>query len=69
VDLPLLPVAAARGPHQEGLEGAVFLTLSTYTVTISMSSALGPEISAIPLNSSSPTRLVVTWLCFLAVDG
>lgn len=68
VDLPLLLAAAARPPHQEE-EEAVSLILSTYTAMTFTCSALDPEISVIPPNSSSPTLLVVTWLCFLVVDG
>jgi len=64
--LPLQPVVVAKPLHQAG---AASLTLSTYMATTSTSSERDPEISAIPLNSSSATRLVVTWLCFLVVDG
>jgi hypothetical protein len=66
VALPLLLVIAARPLRQEV---AVSRTPSTYTAMTFMCSVLDQEISVMPLNCSSLTRLVVTWLCFLVVDG
>jgi hypothetical protein len=65
--LPLLLVIAARPPLRQ--EVAVSRTPSTYTAMTFMYSVLDQEISVITLNCSSLTRLVVTWLCFLVVDG
>jgi hypothetical protein len=70
VALPHLLVAVAR-PLDQPLrqEVAESHTPSTYTATTFMYLVLDQEISVITPNCNSLTRLVVTWLCFLVVDG